>query len=171
MKNEITVQQTTTVYEYELIDNGVLLTDTECGLRVAALNDDDGRGITNQKVEKLLGDWLHGEIENVIERSTAEKLKITNNPPMCKNDKRLQLFEQIIRWHKENEEERMVFAIFVENDSFTSAIASDNTDKLVNVFLNMMETKEVAKVILKAALVYTTNQKRAKRDLDNADSK
>lgn len=77
MKNEITVQQTTTVYEYELIDNGVLLTDTECGLRVAALNDDDGRGITNQNVEKLLGDWLHGEIENVIERSTAEKLKIT----------------------------------------------------------------------------------------------
>lgn len=77
MKNEITVQQTTTVYEYELIDNGVLLTDTECGLRVAALNDDDGRGITNQKVEKLLGDWLHGEIENVIERSVAEKAKIT----------------------------------------------------------------------------------------------
>lgn len=77
MKNEITVQQTTTVYEYELIDNGVLLTDTECGLRMAALNDDDGRGITNQKAAKLLGDWLHGEIENVIERSTAEKLKIT----------------------------------------------------------------------------------------------
>lgn len=77
MKNEITVQQTTTVYEYELIDNGVLLTDTECGLRVAALNDDDGRGITNQKVEKLLGDWLHGEIEKVIERSVAEKVKIT----------------------------------------------------------------------------------------------
>lgn len=77
MKNEITVQQTTTVYEYELIDNGVLLTDTECGLRVAALNDDDGRGITNQKVEKLLGDWLHDEIKNVIERSTAEKVKIT----------------------------------------------------------------------------------------------
>lgn len=77
MKNEITVQQTTTVYEYELIDNGVLLTDTECGLRVAALNDDDGRGITNQKVEKLLGDWLHDEIEKVIERSVAEKLKIT----------------------------------------------------------------------------------------------
>lgn len=77
MKNEITVQQTTTVYEYELIDNGVLLTDTECGLRVAALNDDDGRGITNQKVAELLGDWLHDEIENVIERSTAEKIKIT----------------------------------------------------------------------------------------------
>lgn len=77
MKNEITVQQTTTVYEYELIDNGVLLTDTECGLRVAALNDDDGRGITNQKATELLGDWLHGEIENVIERSTAEKIKIT----------------------------------------------------------------------------------------------
>lgn len=77
MKNEITVQQTTTVYEYELIDNGVLLTDTECGLRVAALNDDDGRGITNQKVVELLGDWLHDEIENVIERSTAEKVKIT----------------------------------------------------------------------------------------------
>lgn len=77
MKNEITVQQTTTVYEYELIDNGVLLTDTECGLRVAALNDDDGRGITNQKVAELLGNWLHDEIENVIERSTAEKLKIT----------------------------------------------------------------------------------------------
>lgn len=77
MKNEITVQQTTTVYEYELIDNGVLLTDTECGLRVAALNDDDGRGITNQKVVELLGNWLHDEIENVIERSTAEKLKIT----------------------------------------------------------------------------------------------
>ncbi len=77
MKNEITVQQTTTVYEYELIDNGVLLTDTECGLRIAALNDDDGRGITNQKVVELLGNWLHGEIENVIERSTAEKAKIT----------------------------------------------------------------------------------------------
>lgn len=77
MKNEITVQQTTTVYEYELIDNGVLFTDTECGLRVAALNDDDGRGITNQKVAELLGDWLHDEIENVIERSTAEKVKIT----------------------------------------------------------------------------------------------
>ncbi len=77
MKNEITVQQTTTVYEYELIDNGVLLTDTECGLRIAALNDDDGRGITNQKAAELLGDWLHGEIENVIERSTAEKVKIT----------------------------------------------------------------------------------------------
>lgn len=77
MKNEITVQQTTTVYEYELIDNGVLLTDTECGLRIAALNDDDGRGITNQKVVELLGNWLHDEIENVIERSTAEKAKIT----------------------------------------------------------------------------------------------
>lgn len=77
MKNEITVQQTTTVYEYELIDNGVLLTDTECGLRVAALNDDNGRGITNQKVAELLGDWLHDEIENVIARSTAEKVKIT----------------------------------------------------------------------------------------------
>ena len=77
MKNEITVQQMTTVYEYELIDNGVLLTDTECGLRVAALNDDDGRGITNQKVVELLGNWLHDEIENVIERSTAEKAKIT----------------------------------------------------------------------------------------------
>lgn len=77
MKNEITVQQTTTAYEYELIDNGVLLTDTECGLRVAALNDDDGRGITNQKVVELLGNWLHDEIENVIERSTAEKAKIT----------------------------------------------------------------------------------------------
>lgn len=77
MKNEITVQQTTTVYEYELIDNGVRLTDTECGLRMAALNDDDGRGITNQKVVELLGNWLHDEIENVIERSTAEKLKIT----------------------------------------------------------------------------------------------
>ena len=77
MKNENPVQQTTTVYEYELIDNGVLLTDTECGLRVAALNDDDGRGITNQKVAELLGDWLHDEIENVIERSTAEKVKIT----------------------------------------------------------------------------------------------
>lgn len=77
MKNEITVQQTTIVYEYELIDNGVLLTDTECGLRVAALNDDDGRGITNQNVAELLGDWLHDEIKNVIERSTAEKLKIT----------------------------------------------------------------------------------------------
>lgn len=90
---------------------------------------------------------------------------------MSKNDKRIQLFEQIIRWHKENEEERMVFAIFVENDSFTSAVASDSTDALVNIFLNMMEAKEVAEVILKAALVYTTNQKRAKRDLDNADSK
>ncbi len=77
MKNEITVQQTTTVYEYELIDNGVLLTDTECGLRMAALNDDDGRGITNQKVVELLGNWLHDEIENVIERSVAEKAKIT----------------------------------------------------------------------------------------------
>lgn len=77
MKNEITVQQTTTVYEYELIDNGVLLTDTECGLRIAALNDDDGRGITNQNVAELLGDWLHDEIKNVIERSTAEKVKIT----------------------------------------------------------------------------------------------
>lgn len=88
---------------------------------------------------------------------------------MSKNDKRIQLFEQIIRWHKENEEERMVFAIFVENDSFTSAIASDNTDILVNAFLNMMETKEVADVILKAALEYTINQKHAKRDLDNAD--
>lgn len=88
---------------------------------------------------------------------------------MSKNDKRRQLFKQIKSWHKENKEERMVFAIFVENDSFTSAIASDNTDKLVNAFLNMMETKEVADVILKAALVYTINQKHAKRDLDNAD--
>lgn len=77
MKNEITVQRPTTVYEYELIDNGVLLTDTECGLRLAALNDDDGRGITNQKVVELLGNWLHDEIEKVIERSVAGKAKIT----------------------------------------------------------------------------------------------
>lgn len=77
MKNENPVQQTKAVYEYELIDNGVLLTDTECGLRIAALNDDDGRGITNQKVKALLGDWLHGEIENAIERSATEKVKIT----------------------------------------------------------------------------------------------
>lgn len=88
---------------------------------------------------------------------------------MSKNDERRQLIEQIESWHKENEEERMVFAILVENDRFTSAIASDNTDKLVNAFLNMMETKVVADVILKAALVYTINQKHAKRDLDNAD--
>lgn len=65
----------------------------------------------------------------------------------------------------------MVFAILAENGRFTSAIAADDTDEIVNAFLIMMETKEVAKVILKAALVYTTNQKRAKRDLDNADSK
>ena len=90
---------------------------------------------------------------------------------MSKNDERRQLIKQIKSWHKGNKEERMVFAILVENDSFTSAIASDNTDKLVNAFLNMMETKVVAEVILKAALVYATNQKRAKRDLDNADSK
>lgn len=77
MKNENPVQQTKAVYEYELIDNGVLLTDTECGLRMAALNDDDGRGITNQNAAKLLGNWLYDEIENAIERSTAEKLKIT----------------------------------------------------------------------------------------------
>lgn len=77
MKNEITVQQTKAVYEYELIDNGVLLTDTECGLRMAALNDDDGRGITNQNAAKLLGNWLYDEIENAIERSVAEKAKIT----------------------------------------------------------------------------------------------
>lgn len=63
--------------EYELIDNGVLLTDTECGLRMAALNDDDGLDITNQKAAKLLGNWLYCEIENAIERTTAEKFKIT----------------------------------------------------------------------------------------------
>lgn len=90
---------------------------------------------------------------------------------MSKNDERRQLLEQIKSWHKENKEERMVFAFLVENDSFSAAIASDNTDALVNIFLNMMEAKEVAEVILKAAMVYTTNQKRAKRDLDNADSK
>lgn len=76
MKNENPVQQTKAVYEYELIDNGVLLTDTECGLRMAALNDDDGRGITNQKAAKLLGDWLQGEIENVIASSMVDKVKI-----------------------------------------------------------------------------------------------
>ena len=64
--------------ECELIDNGVLLTDTECGLRVAALNDDEGRGTTNQKLKSLLGDWLHSEIENVIERSGR---KNKNNLP------------------------------------------------------------------------------------------
>lgn len=84
---------------------------------------------------------------------------------MSKNDERRQLIEQIESWHKENEEERMVFAILAENGRFTSAIAADDTDKLVNAFLNMMETKVVAKVILKAALVYT----RANLDLDNAD--
>lgn len=89
---------------------------------------------------------------------------------MSKNDKRRQLLEQIESWHKENEEKRIVYAILAENDRFTSAIASDNTDKLVNAFLNMMETKEVAEVILEAAMVYTTNQKRAKRDPENAYS-
>lgn len=77
MKNENPVQQTTAVYEYELIDNGVLLTDTECGMRMAALNDDDGLDITNQKAAKLLGNWLYDEIGNVIERSAADKVKIT----------------------------------------------------------------------------------------------
>lgn len=90
---------------------------------------------------------------------------------MCKNDKRRQLLEQIESWHKENEEKRIVFAILAENDRFSAAIETYSTDALVNIFLNVMEAKEVAKVILKAALVYTTNQKRAKRDLDNADSK
>ena len=77
MKNEITVQQSTTGYEFELIDYVVLLSDTECGLRVAALIDDDVLGITYQKVVELLGNWLHDEIEKVIERSVAEKAKIT----------------------------------------------------------------------------------------------
>lgn len=77
MKNENPVQQTKAVYEYELIDNGVLLTDTECDMRMAAINDDDGRGITNQKAAKLLGDWLQGEIENVIASSMVDKVKIT----------------------------------------------------------------------------------------------
>lgn len=88
---------------------------------------------------------------------------------MSKNDERRQLIEQIESWHKENEEERMVFAILAENGRFTSAIAADDTDEIVNAFLIMMETKEVADVILNAALVYTINQKHAKRDLDNAD--
>lgn len=90
---------------------------------------------------------------------------------MSKNDKRRQLLEQIESWHKENEEKRIVFAIFVENGRFSAAVETYSTDALINIFLNIMEEKEVAKVILKAALVYTTNQKRAKRDLDNADSK
>lgn len=89
---------------------------------------------------------------------------------MCKNDKRRQLLEQIESWHKENEEKRIVFAILAENDRFSAAIETYSTDALVNIFLNVMEAKEVAEVILKAAMVYTTNQKRAKRDLDNADS-
>lgn len=89
---------------------------------------------------------------------------------MSKNDKRRQLLEQMKSWHKENEENRIMFAILAENGRFSAAIETYSTDALINVFLNMMEAKEVAEVILKAALVYTTNQKRAKRDLDNADS-
>lgn len=77
MKNEITVQQTTTVYEYELIDNGVLLTDTECGLRMAALCDNDGLGITNQKVEELLGKWIQADIQDALESAGTNKVKIT----------------------------------------------------------------------------------------------
>lgn len=89
---------------------------------------------------------------------------------MNKNDERRQLLEQIKSWHKENEEKRIVFAILAENGRFSAAIETYSTDALINVFLNIMEAKEVAEVILKAALVYTTNQKRAKRDPDNADS-
>ena len=88
---------------------------------------------------------------------------------MSKNDERRQLIEQIESWHKENEEERMVFAILVENGRFSAAIETYSTNALVNIFLNMMEAKEVAEVILKAALVYTINQKHAKRDPENAD--
>lgn len=89
---------------------------------------------------------------------------------MSKNDKRRQLLEQIESWHKENEEKRIVFAILVENGRFSAAVETYSTDALINIFLNMMEAKEVAEVILKAAMVYTTNQKRAKRDPENAYS-
>lgn len=89
---------------------------------------------------------------------------------MSKNDKRRQLLEQIESWHKENEEKRIVFAILAEKGRFTSTVETYSTDALINIFLNIMEEKEVADIILKAALAYTIYQKRAKRDPDNADS-
>lgn len=61
--------------EYELIDNGVLLTDNDYEQLVPIFNNENG--IQNKEVEEVLGYWLHDEIKKVIGHLIIDKVKIT----------------------------------------------------------------------------------------------
>lgn len=90
---------------------------------------------------------------------------------MSNNNERINLVKQIEQWIEANEEKRMVFAVLIDDDRFSVSIASDNTDKLVNAFLNIMhDDKTFAEIVLKAAIVYTINRSRKERAPGNADN-
>lgn len=67
MKNELNIE-----YEYEIIDNGVILSDPNFETKIACVskNGDDC------EVVKNLGQWLNDDIKDVSNERTCNKLRI-----------------------------------------------------------------------------------------------
>lgn len=89
---------------------------------------------------------------------------------MSNNNERINLFKQIEQWAEANEEKRTVFAVLIDDDRFSFALESDGTDKLISVFLDIMhDDKTIAEIVLKAAMAYSINRSRKKRETNNEE--
>lgn len=60
-------------YEYEIIDNGVILSDQNLEIKMACVsqNGDDS------EIKRLLGSWLVEEIKDVSDECMCNKLRIS----------------------------------------------------------------------------------------------
>ena len=68
MENEFNLE-----YEYEIIDNGVILSDPNFETKVACVSKNGDES----EVKKLLGEWLVEDIKDVSNECTCNKLKIS----------------------------------------------------------------------------------------------
>lgn len=68
MKNEFNFK-----YEYEIIDNGVILSDQYLETKIAFVSKD----YNDSEVVKYIGIWLHEDIKDVSNECSCNKLRIS----------------------------------------------------------------------------------------------
>lgn len=60
-------------YEYEIIDNGVILSDPNLEIKIACVSKD----ANDSEVVKNIGNWLIEDIKDVSNECTCNKLRIS----------------------------------------------------------------------------------------------
>lgn len=61
------------VYEYEIIDNGVVLSDSKSEAKMACVSENGD----DSEIKRLLGSWLVEDIKDVSDIYACNKLKIS----------------------------------------------------------------------------------------------